>query len=121
MMWKQAAIEGACIVVFPQFRDHASERRHRPMQANLKIWIAIAIVATELWVPAPAAAELRPEAQRGFERYLQLTEQRISTDLAPGGVFLQIDNLPEKQRRSDLAQLENGEVVSEQLMTSAAA
>jgi hypothetical protein len=121
MMWRQAAIEGACIVVFPQFRDHAGERGHRPMQANLKIWIAISILATALWVPAPAAAQLRPEAQRGFERYVQLTEQRISADLGPGGVFLQIDALPETKRRSDLAQLENGEVVSEQLMTSAPA
>jgi hypothetical protein len=74
-----------------------------------------------LWAAPPAAAQLKPAAERGFERYVQLTETRMSTEVRPGAAFLRIDDLPAAQRQSDLAKLENGEVVSEQLTTSAAA
>jgi hypothetical protein len=91
------------------------------MRRTLKIQVAISILAAWLSVPAPVAAQLTPEATRGFERYVQLTEKRMSAEESSGAAFLRIDGLPEAQRQSDLAQLENGKVVSEQLTTSAAA
>jgi hypothetical protein len=45
----------------------------------------------------------------------------MSTEVRPGAAFLRIDDLSAAQRQSDLAKLESGEVVSEQLATSAAA
>jgi hypothetical protein len=89
------------------------------MRARAKARIAISIFGAWLGVVAPAAAQLTPAAQRGFERYVQLTEARMSGEVRPGGAFLRIDGLPEAQRRADLARLENGEVISEQLTTPA--
>jgi hypothetical protein len=89
------------------------------MRGRLKIQIAIAFLGAWLSEPAPVAAQLTPEATRGFERYAQLTEKRMSAEELPGAAFLRIDSLPEAQRQSDLAQLENGKVVSEQLTTLA--
>jgi len=91
------------------------------MRGRLKIQVAVSILAGWLWVTVPAAAQLTPAAERGFERYVQLTEQRMSAEVRPGAQFLRIDGLPEAQRQSDLAKLESREVVSEQLTTSAPA
>ena len=71
-----------------------------------------------LSLPTPAAAaELRPEAVRGFEQYVELTERRIQNDLQPGGAFLWVDALPEARRREAAAQLRLGEVVIERMET----
>jgi len=91
------------------------------MRGTLKIQIAISIFAAWLSTAVPAAAQLTPAATRGFERYVQLTENRMSAEELPGAAFLRIDRLPDAQRQSDLAQLENGKVVSEHLTTSAPA
>jgi hypothetical protein len=91
------------------------------MRSALKCLFAISIFAAWLCAPAPVAAQLTPAAQRGFDRYVQLTEQRMAVELIPGGAFLRIDALPAAQRQSDLAQLEKGDVVSEQLSTPASA
>jgi len=74
-----------------------------------------------LTVIAPAAAQPTPQAERGFDRYVQLTEQRMAAETRPGGHFLWIDGLPEAQRRSVITQLERGTVVSQQLTTPAPA
>ncbi|MGB6200148.1 MAG: hypothetical protein WBF35_11415 [Candidatus Acidiferrales bacterium] len=89
------------------------------MQGKLKIRIAVSFIAASLMAPAPSAAEIKPEAQRGFDRYVQLTEKRMSDELKSGAPFLQVDALPQEQRQSDLAELDRGEVVSEKLTTSA--
>ncbi|MGB6431489.1 MAG: hypothetical protein WBF06_12955 [Candidatus Acidiferrales bacterium] len=89
------------------------------MRGGLKVPIAISILAGLLWASAPAKAQLTPAAERGFERYVQLTEDRMSAEVRPGAPFLWIDRSPEAQRKSGLARLENGEVLSEQLTTSA--
>jgi hypothetical protein len=91
------------------------------MRGGLKVKVAVSILAGWLWAPAPVAAQLTPEAERGFERYVQLTEKRMSTELRPDAAFLRVDALPEAQRDSDLVKLESGEVVSEELTTSAPA
>jgi hypothetical protein len=70
-------------------------------------------------VPPPAgAAELRPEASQGFDKYIRLTEQRMRGELAPGGAFLWADGLAEPRRSEVHARLQRGEVVSEKLQTA---
>lgn len=68
--------------------------------------------------PSPAgAAELRPEAAKGFDQYVRLTETRIRSELAPGGAFLWVDGLPEPRRSETYARLQRGEVIAERLRT----
>ena len=78
--------------------------------ACLLIWL--------LALPSAApAAELRPEAVRGFEQYVELTERRIQDDLQPGGPFLWVETLPEARRREAEARLRLGQVVIERMDT----
>jgi hypothetical protein len=70
-------------------------------------------------IPAPAApSDLKPKAAQGYERYLQLTEERIKPELAPGGTFLLVDELPEAQRNDAYARLQRGEAVITRLRTN---
>jgi hypothetical protein len=91
------------------------------MRPAANIWIAVSALAASLGAAQPASAQLTPAATRGFERYVQLTEERMSAEERPGGAFLWIDALPPAQRESDLAQLQTGKIISEQLSTSAPA
>src|SRR5450631_1495870 len=69
-------------------------------------------------VPPPAGAtELKPEAAQGFDQYARLTELRMQGELAPGGMFLRVDSLPEPGRGEAHAGLQRGEVISERLRT----
>ena len=80
------------------------------------------LLAGLLALPNPAAAaELKPEAVRGFEQYVQLTERRIQDVLQPGGTFLWVDTLSEARRREAEARLRLGRVVTERLETPEAA
>ena len=93
------------------------------MRGKQIVRISAFALAAWLWMAAPASAQLTPEAKRGFERYVQLTEERnerqMKAEARPGGSFLWIDGLPQARRQSVLARLERGEVVSEQLTTPA--
>src|SRR6266481_6443199 len=81
-------------------------------------WIGAMLVAGSLAMPGRAeAAELRTEAVRGFDRYVQLTEQRMQGELRPGAAFLWMDAMPEAHRNSAYEQLQRGEVVSGRLKT----
>jgi hypothetical protein len=78
---------------------------------------AMALVGS-LAVPGPVeAVELKPEAQQGFDRYVQLTEERMRTELQPGTAFLQVDGLPEARRNSVYGELHRGEIVTSRLET----
>lgn len=69
--------------------------------------------------PAPdPVVELKPEAVRGFDRYVYLTEQRMKPELAGGGNFLWADGLPEPRRSEIYARLQRGEVVATKLQTN---
>jgi hypothetical protein len=82
-------------------------------------WIQFTLLACLLGVPGlAAAAELKPEAAAGFDRYVRLTEKRMRADLQPGGEFLWADGLPEARRGSVQLQLQRGEVVSARLKTT---
>ena len=64
------------------------------------------------------AAELGPQAVRGFDEYVRLTVLRMQSELARGGTFLWVDGLSEDRRKEAYARLQRGEVVSERLHTS---
>jgi len=68
--------------------------------------------------PSAGATELRAEATQGFDQYVRLTESRIQGEVAPGGVFLWADGLPEPRRSEAFARLERGEVISTRLQTA---
>ena len=91
-------------------------RNRREICISLALGISAALLA-----PRATAADLRPEAARGFNRYIRLTEQRMAGEVRPGGAFLWIDSLPETAKRETVARLNRGEVVSEKLHTSDAA
>jgi hypothetical protein len=80
--------------------------------------IQAGLLAGLLAMPGPAeAAELKPEAVQGFDRCVQLTEQRMQAELQPGEAFLWVDGLPEARRNGAYAQLQRGEVVTGRLET----
>jgi hypothetical protein len=64
------------------------------------------------------AADLDPETASAFARYVDLTEDRISADLAAASRFLWIDALPSGSARTkDIEALRRGEVLIERLET----
>jgi hypothetical protein len=75
----------------------------------------VLIASAILLVAAPA--DLNPATMKAFERYVQLTETRIATEMSGAVPFLWIDRQPEPRRSSLLADLKEGEVVSERLKT----
>ena len=81
-------------------------------------WVQSSLLVCVLAVPRRAeAAELKPEAVAGFDRYVRLTEERMQTELRPGAAFLWVDGLAEARRNDVHAQLQRGEVVSSRLET----
>ncbi len=76
------------------------------------------LVAALVIAPPPVGAtELKPDAAQGFDHYAQLSELKMQGELAPGGVFLRVDGLPEASRSEAHARLQRGEVISERLRT----
>jgi hypothetical protein len=99
------------------------EARAKKLEADIRYrtiaWIQIALLAFCWGVPSPAAAaELKAEAAQGYARYVQLTEERMKSEVAPGGIFLSVDGLPEPQRGDTYARLQKGEVVTTRLRTN---
>jgi hypothetical protein len=70
--------------------------------------ISVSVGATD----SPHAA-----AYKAFERYIQLTEERVSRDLAPGGAFLNVDTLNAAECAAAYGKLRAGEVRIESLST----
>jgi hypothetical protein len=61
----------------------------------------------------PSAAELRAQTVAAFDRYVQVTEQRMKNDPQ----FLRVDALPASEQRAALEALRGGEFVIERLTT----
>ena len=66
---------------------------------------------------AAAAAELKPETVRAFDRYVELTEERMRAEVEGPSPFLWLDRLDAAGRDEVLARLRSGEVVIERLRT----
>jgi hypothetical protein len=80
--------------------------------------LQVGLLACRLVIPGRAeAAELKPEAAHGFDRYVHLTEQRMRTELRPGGAFLWVDGLPDTRRSDVYTRLQSNEVVTGRLET----
>jgi hypothetical protein len=74
-------------------------------------------IAAILLVSLPSrAVNLKPETDAAFNRYVQLSEQRMQGGLR-SGPFLWADGLPIQQREDVYARLKRGEVVTESLET----
>jgi len=102
-----------------KYSGNLTRYREAAIRNRVKFFLRCAAIAIFFTAPPPSvAAELRPEAARGFDRYVQLTESRMQAELAPGGVFLAVDRLPEPRRSDVHARLERGEVISERLQTA---
>ncbi len=78
-------------------------------------WILLGILFAAN--PPGPAAELTPDAARGYDRYVQLTVERMKNELAPSGHFLWADGLPEPLRSETYARLQKGEVVTAKIHT----
>ncbi len=61
---------------------------------------------------------LRPETTVAYNRYVQLTEKNIDTELQRGQPFLWVDMQPENDRAAYLAKMRGGQVVIERLQTT---
>ena len=68
---------------------------------------------------ASAAAELNQKTVTAFDKYVAATESRINGELRPGGTFLYVDGLSEKDKNSSYQKLRNGEILVEKLETKA--
>jgi hypothetical protein len=74
-------------------------------------------VAAVLLATCPGrAVHLKPETDAAFNRYVQLTEQRVQNNLE-SGPFLWVDGLPTLQREEVYKRLKRGEVVTQRLET----
>src|SRR5579872_160405 len=51
------------------------------------------------------AAELGPQAVRGFDEYVRLAAVRMQSELARGGTFLWVDGLSEDRRKEAYVQI----------------
>jgi hypothetical protein len=93
---------------------------HREAAIRNKTIVALQAVLLAFLLVIPGqteAAELKPEAVQGFDRYVHLTEERMQNELQPGTPFLWVDGLPEARRNGTHARLEHGDVVTGRLET----
>jgi hypothetical protein len=97
-------------------------RRHPGVPARiLRMTGTVAAACIALLCLGPvsevAAADLRPDTVAAFDRYVKLTEMRISDETAGRRPFLWMDRLAESERREVAARLRRGEIVVERLET----
>jgi hypothetical protein len=82
--------------------------------------LAAAIIAGSLpssSASAGAADSPHAVAYKAFDRYIQLTEERVSRELTPGGAFLNVDTLSAAERNVEYGKLRAGDVRIESLTT----
>ena len=102
-----------------RFSGNLASYREAAIRNRVLFRLRWALVISLMVAPSPAGAtELRPEAAQGFDQYVRLTELRMQGELAPGGVFLWVDGLPEPRRSEAYARLQRGEVISTSLQTA---
>jgi len=78
------------------------------------------ITALILCLLAPSAVnaeDLKPKTIDAFNRYVQLTEAQIDSELARRQPFLWVEGLPENRREAVYQELRDGKVVIERLET----
>ena len=74
--------------------------------------------AAFLAFPAPAAAaDLQPETTQAYDRYIQLTQAQVNSELAQSGPYLWVERLPAAERATAYTQLRDGQLVIQRLST----
>ncbi|MGA7917251.1 MAG: hypothetical protein WCA00_18595 [Candidatus Acidiferrales bacterium] len=79
--------------------------------------IAVFLAALFLLPFSLNATDLQPQAAQAYDRYIQLTEAQVNSELAQSGPYLWIERLPEARRAAAETQLRNGQIVIERLYT----
>jgi hypothetical protein len=103
-------------IAMPLLLRHPAPRWEAAIRNRAMVTACTALLAFIQVIPvAIDAAELNPEAAQVFERYVQRTEQRLQTELPPGGDFLWVNSLPEARRAEAFAKLQRGEVMTERV------
>jgi hypothetical protein len=77
-------------------------------------------VLLALLFPLPGSAnatDLQPQAAQAYDRYVQLTQAQVDSELAKGEPYLWVERLPEARRAAADQQLRNGQIVIERLST----
>lgn len=75
------------------------------------------LLAPFLLTASGNAVELTRPALNAFNRYVQLTEERIHAELTPAGPFLYLDQLPPQARDAEYNRIRQGEVSIHRLTT----
>ncbi|HUK31831.1 MAG TPA: hypothetical protein VLV89_12000 [Candidatus Acidoferrum sp.] len=95
--------------------------RRPALGAALAGWAlaACALAAGPALAGSPPAAPtvFHAEASQAFNRYIQLTEERIAQEIRPGGAFLTMDRLPADARIAAYTALRGGELRMERVET----
>jgi hypothetical protein len=74
-------------------------------------------LAAAVLVSCPChAVDLKPATNTAFDHYVQVSEQRMQSDLQ-SGPFLWVDGLPPEQREEAFKRLKRGEVITQRLET----
>ena len=84
---------------------------------RVPVLLAVAVQAVALSVGLPAAVDLKPATLAAFEKYVALTEARMTGEVEGRSPFLWADRQPEPDRRAIFARLGRREIVSERLET----
>jgi hypothetical protein len=79
-------------------------------------WNLLVVPLLALGGSSVRAEQLKPETVRAFDHYVELSEQRMASELRSGR-FLRVDDLPPDLRDADYTRLRKGEVVIEKLDT----
>jgi hypothetical protein len=79
--------------------------------------VAFLLTAEMLCASPVRAADLKPEAIKAFDRYMELTEAEINSETASGKAFLWVDRLPPERRTTAHEELGQGKAVIERLQT----
>ena len=91
-------------------------KESRGATMRLTGWVTVGWMVAASAVAA-AAAELKPETVRAFDHYVELTEERMRTEVEGRSPFLWLDRLDAAGRDEVLARLRSGEVFIERLRT----
>jgi hypothetical protein len=65
----------------------------------------------------PNATDLQPQTAQAYDRYIQLTQAQVDSELAQSGPYLWVERLPDARRAAADQQLRNGQIVMERLYT----
>ena len=100
-----------------RFAESPIERMHGTRGTGLSLErgsaAAAALILVLIGATSASAAELQPRTVAAFDRYVQVTEQRMKDDPQ----FLWVDGLPTSQQRAVVEALRRGELIIDRLAT----